>query len=152
KLGDKNKDDGFKDSYFLGAPLPVGGKLYALNERDNGELRLVCIDPAKGQVIPPLQTLGTVQQPNRVGWDVTRRIHTVHLAYGEGILVCPTNAGQVLGVDLLARSLAWAYEYKESSPQGTQPAINPIPFRPVPNPNVQLPINMTHWKVAPPVV
>src|SRR5207253_664923 len=32
-----------KDSFFLGSPLPLAGKLYALNEK-NSELRLVCLE------------------------------------------------------------------------------------------------------------
>ena len=34
-----------------------------------------------------------VQQQHRVANDWTRRVNAVHLAYGDGILVCPTNAG-----------------------------------------------------------
>ena len=37
------------------------------------------------------------------------------LAYGEGILVCPTNAGEVFGIDLMTRSLVWSYPYRESA-------------------------------------
>src|SRR5262249_22077438 len=33
--------------------------------------------------------------------------------YGEGILVCPTNAGAVIGVDFLTHSLLWAYAYRD---------------------------------------
>src|SRR5262249_37850375 len=43
--GFKPKND-FRDSHFLGAPLPVGGKLYFLNEKDQ-EIRLVCLDTDK---------------------------------------------------------------------------------------------------------
>ncbi|HTU93034.1 MAG TPA: PQQ-binding-like beta-propeller repeat protein, partial [Gemmataceae bacterium] len=34
---------------------------------------------------------------------------------GEGILVCPTNAGAVFGVNLLENSLVWAYPYRDKS-------------------------------------
>src|SRR5262249_25590971 len=33
----------------------------------------------------------------------------------EGVLVCPTNAGAILGIDLLSHSLVWAYSYREDS-------------------------------------
>ena len=39
-----------------------------------------------------------------------------HMAYGEGIIVCTTNAGEVLGVDVLSRGLAWSYPYREQYP------------------------------------
>ena len=40
------KPDLLGDSFFLGAPLPLGGKLYVLNEKKS-ELRLLCLDPLK---------------------------------------------------------------------------------------------------------
>jgi outer membrane protein assembly factor BamB len=101
-----------KDSYFLGPPLPLGGKLYVLTEK-NAELRLVCLDAVSGEVTWT-QSLATAR--DRLLQDVSRRVQAVHLAYGEGILVCPTNAGKILGVDLLSRSLVWAYPYREKTP------------------------------------
>jgi outer membrane protein assembly factor BamB len=101
----------FKDSRFLGAPLPVGGKLYALNERDNGELRLACIDPVMGQVVLPLWKLGTLSSPPGAQRDLVRRVHAVHLACADGVLVCPTHAGAVIGVDLVTGDLLWAFTY-----------------------------------------
>ncbi len=119
ELGGEDKGP-LSDCYFLGPPLPLGGKLYVLTEKQQ-ELRLVCLDP---HVIDPVtrfpkavilstQTLGTTQQqmPN----DVMRRTGAAHLAYGEGILVCPTNAGAVFGINLLENSLVWAYPYREKS-------------------------------------
>ena len=47
-----NEDDGFglkhdfKDTYFLGTPLCIGGKLFFLNERKE-EIRLVCLDTGR---------------------------------------------------------------------------------------------------------
>jgi outer membrane protein assembly factor BamB len=160
--GQKSSD--FANTYFLGTPLSVGGKLYVLNEAENGDLRLLCIDPMKWTdpvnkrepVVLSMQTLGTVQPQYRIGTDVVRRIHTVHLGYGEGILVCPTNAGQVLGVDLLSRGLAWAYPYREQSSHA-QPA-QPFPPRVVvgggfPGQGWQpLALTAANWKVTPPVI
>jgi outer membrane protein assembly factor BamB len=110
--GDPNYDKTeLAGSYFLGPPLPLGGKLYVLTEK-NGELRLVCLDAAKGEV-HWAQTLATARE--KLSLDVSRRVQAVHLAYAEGILVCPTNAGAILGVDLLSRSLVWAFPYREKS-------------------------------------
>jgi outer membrane protein assembly factor BamB len=86
------------------------------------ELRLVCLDPNKlvpsplkpTDHVPDLvwvQTLGTAN--TKLPDDVLRRLHACHLAYADGILVCPTNAGAVLGVDLLSHSLVWAYSYRK---------------------------------------
>jgi outer membrane protein assembly factor BamB/tetratricopeptide (TPR) repeat protein len=126
-LGGKD-DPVFTDSYFLGPPISVGGKLYVLNEKNppnnnigaEAELRLVCIDPTKKSpqnkpaVVEPIQLLGMVSTQNRFGYDLTRRTNAAHLAFGEGILVCTTNAGEVFGVDLMSRSLVWSYPYRET--------------------------------------
>ena len=81
--------------------------------------------------------------------DPNRRVHAVHLADGEGILVCPTNCGELLGIDLLSKSLAWAYPYREGKKsQGPAGPINPFgppQFNPVP-------LTPATWKVAPPAI
>ena len=84
-------------------PLPLNGKLYVLNEKQQ-ELRLVTLDPDTGKVLA-MQPLATTKDL-KLGHDPLRRIQACHLAYGEGILVVPTNAGAVFGVDLLSGSLA----------------------------------------------
>ncbi|HEV3205231.1 MAG TPA: PQQ-binding-like beta-propeller repeat protein, partial [Gemmataceae bacterium] len=116
KIGDK--DDPLMESYFLGPPLPVGDKLFVLNDK-NSELRLICLDPPKEEKQPPsiywIQSL--VNLRDKMLLDVGRRIHAAHLSYGEGILVCPTNAGAILGVDLLSHTLAWAHSYREDNYQ-----------------------------------
>ncbi len=159
--GDQGKNDPFADSHFLGVPLAVGGKLYVLNEANDGQLRLFTIDvrvenKADGPkytpvVVPPVQVLGTVADHHKVTHDIARRATTVHLAYGEGVLVCPTNAGELLGVDLMSRTLAWAYPYRQSPPQnGSLVQNNPqMGFQP---PNRVMALTYSNWKVSPPVI
>jgi outer membrane protein assembly factor BamB len=167
ELGGKD-DPLFADSHFLGVPISVGGKLYVLNEKNPGgnqpageaDLRLVCIDPTKKTaphrpaIIEPVQLLGLVSPQNRVSADISRRTSAVHLAFGEGILVCPTNAGEVFGVDLMNRSLVWSYPYREQP--HSSPFQNPFnnPFQPVP-PKGGPPLgsqNLANWKTAPPAI
>jgi hypothetical protein len=104
-----DKHDPFYESHFLGAPLPLGGLLYALNEKNDGTLRLVCIDPKKGEALS-ITPLANVRE--RYLYDPNRHVRTCHLAYQDGMLVCPTNAGTVLGVDLATQTLRWAYSYR----------------------------------------
>ncbi|HLW65198.1 MAG TPA: PQQ-binding-like beta-propeller repeat protein, partial [Gemmataceae bacterium] len=150
-----NAFDELKDSYFLGPPLPLGGKIYVLAE-NAGELRLVCMDPknvkeskskkktqltdgktaevpaGEGPEIVWMQPLGTAS--NKLTMDTLRRIQPAHLAYNDGILICPTNAGAIVAVDILSQSLAWAYTYRnkpqqpEPNAQGQQPGM-PRGFR-----------------------
>jgi outer membrane protein assembly factor BamB/tetratricopeptide (TPR) repeat protein len=164
-------DPQFAESHFLGAPISVGGKLYVLNEKNpvgnvgggEAELRLVCIDPTKKSpqghpaIVEPIQMLGMVQPQNRVAYDISRRTSAVQLAFGEGILVCPTNAGEVFGVDLMSRSLVWSYPYRE------QPHVSPFQT----NMNFGMPVfpggkmnnqpvlgstSLANWKAAPPAI
>jgi outer membrane protein assembly factor BamB len=135
------KGDEFSRTHWLGAPLPLGGALYALNETGNGELRLLTLDGVRGGKVLAQQTLAAVR--DRIGSDPLRRTQPVHLAYGEGVLVCPTNAGAVLGVDLLTESVVWAYTYRAA-----RPAPPPPPRMPA-----QAPLNLRpEWHNAAPVV
>jgi len=161
--GETNKIDEFSNSHFLCAPIAVGGKLYVLNEKNSGDLRVVCLDPGTGKVIGAPQTLGTVKSDHLYFKDIARRVNAIHLAYAEGILVCPTNAGEVLGVDLLSQSLGWAYKYRDKQPNpaaglNTQ-RIGPGGF--VPPGAIQfqqgqpvgtLALSYSNWKVSPPVI
>lgn len=105
------------ETCFLGPPLPLGGKLYVLVEK-NTELRLVCLDPVRldAQGLPEIVWIQSLGMANvRLLQDSQRRLQAAHLSYGDGILVCPTNAGVVIGVDLLTHSLVWAYSYRDST-------------------------------------
>jgi outer membrane protein assembly factor BamB len=99
------------DSHFLGPPLPLSGRLYGVVEK-NQELRLVCLDAVRGDLLwtQPLTVPAT-----RLLADVGRRVQALRLVCGDGILVCPTHAGAVVGVDLFQRSLAWAYPYRDDA-------------------------------------
>ncbi|CAN5220212.1 hypothetical protein BH11PLA2_BH11PLA2_02990 [soil metagenome] len=126
-----------QNSYFLGPPLPLNGKLYILYER-NGVIRLACVEPGKMQQhkvkssMPPaddphgtpiatekaysypslvwIQRLG---EPNvRLPADTFRRFQCSYLAYADGVMICPTNAGAVVAVDIMSRSLLWARSYR----------------------------------------
>jgi outer membrane protein assembly factor BamB len=99
--------------FFLGAPLPVAGRLYALAERD-GEIRLVCLDPATG-TIAWTQRLGITS--SRMALDPGRRLRGVQMTFADGLLLCPTDAGAVFAFDLFTRSLTWAHVYPSKKQQ-----------------------------------
>jgi outer membrane protein assembly factor BamB len=147
---DANKTDEFAKTHFICTPIAVGGKLYVLNEKNNGDLRLLCLDPATGKALSAPQKLGTVKNEHLYFKDIARRASAIHLAYGEGILVCPTNAGEILGVDLLSRTLAWAYPYRQKS---ANPAAFPKQFEQFPYvTNIPIALSYSNWKVSPPVI
>jgi outer membrane protein assembly factor BamB/tetratricopeptide (TPR) repeat protein len=127
EVGGPNDKGDLKQSYFLGPPLPLDGRLYALNEK-NQELRLVTLEPASGKVLG-LQGLGSTASSFLD--NPLRRIQAVHLSSSGGILVIPTGAGALLGYDLLQGRLAWAHAYREPP---AAPVVPPNPFRRPPFP------------------
>ncbi|HEY8504127.1 MAG TPA: PQQ-binding-like beta-propeller repeat protein, partial [Gemmataceae bacterium] len=158
------------DAHFLGAPLPVSGKLYVLMEKD-GELQLVCLDPEKLTPFPLkpieqkpevvwIQKLGSPNVP--VDKDSLRRIQGVNLAYADGVLVCPTNAGVIIGVELLTRSLLWAHSYREPDAESASDAPGPgiiirngrrvVIGRPVPGAAAAVNLNEERWRCSVPVL
>src|SRR5262249_35776551 len=94
-------------------------------------LRLVCLDPSKLEPssrqptpVPTLVWSQVLGQPNgKLPQDSFRRFQCVNLGYSDGILVVPTNAGAVLGIDLFSHSLIWAANYK-SNKTNRQPMMN----------------------------
>jgi outer membrane protein assembly factor BamB len=111
EVGSREKEPGagpLANTYFLGAPLLRDGRLYALTER-TGQLSLTCLQAESGAVVwqqaLAVAPVGLLQDPGR-------RLHAAQPVYGEGVIVCPTHAGVILGVDLHTRNLVWAYPYR----------------------------------------
>lgn len=98
-----------EDAYFLGPPLPLGKQLFAVVEKQQ-EMSLVCLDAARGAV-RWMQMLATAR--DKLSLNVVRHTQAIHLAFSEGVLVCPTNAGAILAVDPLTHGLRWVYVYAQ---------------------------------------
>jgi outer membrane protein assembly factor BamB/tetratricopeptide (TPR) repeat protein len=155
ELGGPGVKGELADTYFLGAPLAVGDRLYVLTEKQE-ELRLMTLSATTGKILG-FQALAHTKD-TRLSNDPLRRTEAAHLSYGEGILVIPTNAGAVFGFDVLANSLVWAYPYHENAG-----AKKPAPGGPgmpgggrwvPPGPGGMMvnPLADTHWQVTAPVV
>src|SRR5262245_930349 len=106
------RKDELADTYFLGPPLSLEGRLYALVEHDQ-EVTLLCLDGASGEV-QWRQKLATPK--NKLLLDGPRRMCVAPLSHAEGILVCPTNAGALVAFDLPTRTLLWAHAYRPEPP------------------------------------
>lgn len=107
------------DTYFLGVPLPLQGQLYVLAEV-KGEVRLLVLEGVSGDLLWS-QQLAVVEQG--LAQDPLRRGAGVSPSYTDGILVCPTATGAIVGVELASRSLLWGYRYG----QGRNYRTNGIP-------------------------
>jgi tetratricopeptide (TPR) repeat protein len=136
ELGNSEAKEPLADCYFLGPPLPLGGLLYLLVEKEK-ELCLVCLDPDARGKLDSIQPLARV--PHSLANDPLRRLQAVHLSYSDGILVCPTNAGIVLGVDVLSGSLTWAYPYADKD-------------KPQPKKDMPAALQRSHWMTTAPIV
>ncbi|MEX0676434.1 MAG: PQQ-binding-like beta-propeller repeat protein [Pirellulales bacterium] len=95
-------------AFFLGPPLPLLGSLYALAEVKGQEIRLVVLAPETG-ALEWSQQLAVVDPPVTV--DEFRRNSGATPSFADGVLVCPTTAGAIVGIDLTTRSLLWGYQY-----------------------------------------
>jgi outer membrane protein assembly factor BamB len=139
----------FRDCFFLGAPLPLGGELYALLEKE-GDLYLACLDPATGTL---LWSQRVAMPGAHLLVDGARRRHALHLTHVAGMLICPTNSGGVVAFDLGTRSLAWAYAYRPDPPL---PAAPPEYWRgrrrPRPIPVLEPPNLEAHWLTTAPLI
>jgi outer membrane protein assembly factor BamB/tetratricopeptide (TPR) repeat protein len=148
------------NAVFLAPPLPLNGRLYVPVEQA-GYLRLLCLDPSN--LVPVPNT--TLVAPALV-WQVklgragstlasspARRTQGAFLAAGDGILVCPTNSGAVVGIDLMSRRILWGHVYKENAtpPIAKGPAGGPPGFvgSRVVMPD---PLPRDRWRASAPVV
>lgn len=163
-IGTPKPNQPFSEMYFLGPPLPLGDKLYVLAEV-GAEIKLLCLQntktpkansPDEFDYLAELvwsQPLGVVDR--KLLEDPVRRSQAATLAYSDGILVCPTNAGAVIGVDLLTRTLVWAFNYQNETVVTDSNEIDRVPnFRVLgrmPR-GVEAPTRGSQWSYSAPVI
>jgi outer membrane protein assembly factor BamB len=151
-----------ENAYFLGPPLAVNGKLYVLYERNN-QVRLACLDPntlvagAAGlNRVPKLVWSQNLGAPNtRLNQDSNRRVQPSYLAYADGVMICPTNSGAVVAVDVNARSLLWARYYGTTQDPG--PMFGEAGGRVIRRGGIRVqptggPLPSDRWRAAAPIV
>lgn len=124
-------------AYFLGAPLPIGNTLYCLAEV-NSEIQLRAIEYSpqpkgisQNEGVKLLWTQPLVAARVKINRDLGRRMSAASVSYADGVLVCCTDAGYVVGVELSSRSLLWAYKYERFN---GGPGPFPRPRPPIPPP------------------
>ncbi|MBL9094736.1 MAG: PQQ-binding-like beta-propeller repeat protein [Planctomycetaceae bacterium] len=99
-------DPSLEGTFFLGAPLPLGDRLYVLGEL-RGEIRLIVLDAKTGK-LDWAQQLALANDPMNAG---LRHTSGLSPSYADGVLICPTLLGAVVAVDLNDRSLLWGFQY-----------------------------------------
>ena len=121
-------------AFFLGAPLWVGQSLYSLAEIKSA-VYLLAMDRRTGKLQWRQQLAGLEAN---ILLDQQRRLQAAVPSYDSGVLVCPTGAGVVVGVDLAKQSLAWAYRYR----------TNPNPAKQLRNRGRVVVAKSDHWSDA----
>ncbi|MGB6043372.1 MAG: PQQ-binding-like beta-propeller repeat protein [Pirellulales bacterium] len=128
--GPNEGDARFSSAFFLGAPLAMQGRLYNLVEME-GEVRLVVLEASSGKLLWSQQLASVPQTPQTIN---QRQMSGISPSFAEGVLICPTGVGAIVGVDVTARSLLWGYEYPipedpqqrgHGWPQSVALAVNP---------------------------
>lgn len=107
-----------RDTFFLGPPLPIQGRLYVLAEQ-GVEIRLMALAETTGQL---LWSLPIAVPERNILSDPARRLAGAMASYADGVLVCPSSAGAIVAVDPWTRNILWAYEVplSESSPHSVR--------------------------------
>jgi len=110
---DEPIDPPLAGTYFFGPPLADGNELFVVGEQDNA-LRVFCLNAATGKLNWSQLLAYTDVGIER---DVARRWWPCPIALSEGVLVCPTNVGFLVGVDRRSREIVWISRYAAEAPE-----------------------------------
>jgi outer membrane protein assembly factor BamB len=116
RAGDKIEQQPLHGHFFLGPPLALDGRLYAITECDC-QLNLVALSAANGSVLW-VQGIGYVDRP--IDEEPLRYALACTPASGGGVIVCPTQAGMLVGVDALDGALLWTYYCGDEDGSGSE--------------------------------
>jgi outer membrane protein assembly factor BamB len=113
--------------YFFGAPTPDRDELFVIGEK-GGEIRVFSLNADTGR---PNWSQLIAYSDSKIEQDLGRRWWTAQVSVADGLLVCPTTAGWLIGVDRLNRSVVWAHRY--TSPESSRRRGDPRAANLVPN-------------------
>ncbi len=105
----KTSEPALKGHFFRGPPLPLDGRLFVVTESRN-QLNLVSLDAKTGKLLWK-QGIAFADESSDIDQD--RYPLACPIAFGDGVLVCPTQTGLLVGVDALSGMLLWSYCYAE---------------------------------------
>lgn len=115
--GGAGEENGWGEIFFLGPPLPLGDALYVMAETA-GDIVLICLD-ASTRLERWRQQLVAIEGGSIHG-DPIRRVAGATPSYHQGVLVCSTGAGVIVGVDVLDHSLIWALRFERNEAMNQQ--------------------------------
>ncbi|MEQ1902898.1 MAG: PQQ-binding-like beta-propeller repeat protein [Pirellulaceae bacterium] len=99
---------------FYGAPLPLDGILYAIC-RQKEVILLTAIDSESGKLIWSQQlAVSPIQDYDEDEVYPTTTTGSLSPSFSNGILVCPTGLGTLVGVSVDDRSLLWGFNFHKA--------------------------------------
>lgn len=117
RAADAEPERSLEGHFFLGPPLPVEDRLFAVSECKQ-QLHLSCLKSEGGRLVWS-QVICSVSQP--IVTDHQRFALACSPTFSDGIVVCPTQAGVLVAVDGLSGMLLWAASHDDADlPQRQQ--------------------------------
>jgi outer membrane protein assembly factor BamB/tetratricopeptide (TPR) repeat protein len=120
-----------EETFFLGPPLPLGGRLYAVADVKE-ETRLLELDASSGRLLSFLTLAAREKNPQSrqfmfMPWGLPEIVPARSASspsYADGVLVCRTSDDQFVGVNLTTRSVQWIYEAAQQEEESQTGMIN----------------------------
>jgi outer membrane protein assembly factor BamB len=108
------------ETWFLGVPLPLNGKLYVIGET-SGLIQLFVLNPQNGALI---RRAVLAQASRPIETDFLRRTYPLTPSAYGGLVICPTGSGLTVALDAATLSPLWCYNY--TVPQAETPNVRLI--------------------------
>jgi outer membrane protein assembly factor BamB len=119
----ESKGSSLADIYFCGLPTPIDQHIVGLVQVDD-LLRLYAADAETGKIE---WSINIAEVPRLSPADSDWRSLDCRITLIDGVLVCPTGAGLIVGVDLGTRSVAWS---RRTSRADMPLEVTRLPFAP----------------------
>lgn len=133
EIGGKQNKESFDlplaGTFFLGVPVFDKGELFVIGERDN-RIRLHVLDARTGK---PKWSRLLAYSDTKISKDSVRRWLTAQVAVNNGVIVCPTTVGWMIGVDRTNGAVLWGHRYSKPgrSADHNQSSNHNLPTKPL---------------------
>ncbi|MCA9038869.1 MAG: PQQ-binding-like beta-propeller repeat protein [Planctomycetaceae bacterium] len=126
--------------FFHSAPVLYRNELLVIAEKEN-EIQLLALAPQTGALLWK-QLIAFADTDISV--DFIRRYLGGQVAVADGVIVCPTTSGWLVGVDVMTHSVLWANRYDRGylDDEETRNWRNPFDFSD----------ELADWKTTPPFI
>jgi len=110
-----NDEKILKETWFLGAPLPLQGRLYVIGETE-GIIQLFMLESQTGSLIAK-QTFAHAS--SSITAEFVRRTYPLFPSASSGIVLCPSGNGLIAALDATTLSPIWCFSYAAAPTSNT---------------------------------